>query len=417
MRWRLISFVKVMPLLCLALGSLQATASNHEYGVLFYIDTRAVDASTSQADLKERVDEWVQDTNTYYRSSSVDLQVKVTKVVFADITKGSSSVQARPLLDDMYYQRGVFSNALSLADEYGADYIYAVVGTDLLDGSEDRCGQAIAVNRSVSTISVTNRSFAVSESNVGCGSRTFAHEIGHLMGLAHGEWVASCEGNPQASNALTPYAAGFGSGTCDDHSTQRGDVGTIMVGNYIKSTLSSSVFDHAIYMVPFFSNLTVYDRTRCSSGTSGGYCGDAGSADASRALNQYSRYYSRHEEPDVHTLNYEDSALKNCIEGSYRYKEVEELTALTCYGLGIESLEGLDQLTSLSVVNLSNNELRSASPLLALNNEIISHIDLSGNKYLPCFNHSSLNSRYEGKILMDDSCVPVISIVTSILLN
>ena len=381
------------------------------YDVLIYADTELLEQGNSRQGVIDQVEELIMETNVYYLNTDITLRANLARVEFLDITRSRSNVQAAELISDISNRRNGFENALNLADEIGADYVYAIVGSNLIHGSKDVCGRAIAVNTTLQAIKQTDRSIAVSE--LRCGPRTFAHEIGHLMGLAHGNWVAKCEKDSAHKTALTPYARGFGRGECHDNGADQDDVGTIMTGNYIRSTLGSGWMT-SYYMVPFFSTSQYMSYGfLCRFG-----CGHPDYADSTRAIEENKASYASHEFPDVHTFNYDDPKLAECIESGYKYYEVSEMTQISCFNASIRDLSGISQLTELTSLNFASNPLYSVRPILSFDEQNIAFIDLSDINNLPCFEHAQLNNKFgEAKVAKSDSCFPLTAIISTSLLN
>lgn len=169
-----------------------------------------------------------------------------------------------------------------------------------------------------------------------------------------------------------------------------------MVGGYLRHVTGENRGN-----LPIFSNPLIYDE-RCGPD---GVCGHPLIGDAARTLNEHAHYYAGLEQPDVHTLHYASERLRACIREQYRYLEIVDLEELTCPNMGIDSLEGLQQLTDLLRVNLSGNLIQDISVLKKLSPSTIEVIDLSGNHQIRCLHLESLVARLPGKVIQPETCI------------
>ena len=74
---------------------------------------------------------------------------------------------------------------------------------------------------------------------------------------------------------------------------------------------------------------------------------------------------------EVAQLEFADPALTHCVqrwaaEGFNQYKKISEVKDLMCAHAGIRNLNGMQQLTDLGVVDLSNNPIEDYAPLTLL---------------------------------------------------
>ena len=67
----------------------------------------------------------------------------------------------------------------------------------------------------------------------------------------------------------------------------------------------------------------------------------------------------------IDTLSIPDSALNACILNTGR-QHIEDITALSCNNKGIQSLEGIEQLSELKSLFLNYNEIQDITPLTKL---------------------------------------------------
>lgn len=83
----------------------------------------------------------------------------------------------------------------------------------------------------------------------------------------------------------------------------------------------------------------------------------------------------------IDSLTFTDSSLDACVKAATTEKiYVHELTNLQCAGKSIVNLAGIEALTSLSILNLSNNNIGDISPLSDLTR--LSTLDLSYNNII-----------------------------------
>ena len=68
---------------------------------------------------------------------------------------------------------------------------------------------------------------------------------------------------------------------------------------------------------------------------------------------------------NINTLSISDQALNNCILNTGRLY-IEEINALSCNNKGIQSLEGIEQLSELKSLFLNYNDIQDLYPLTEL---------------------------------------------------
>lgn len=360
-------------------------ASAEVIGLRFVVSERLGGTTAERLSTIQKLDRHVATLNDYFRNSEVRLSAQTMQIEFVPI----ETADVMLLLGDMQHEKGAFGGMFAKAAEFGADYTFAIVENLQIRGKPG-CGRAFAVNKTRADISTTRRAFAVV--NILCGAHTLAHELGHLMGLNHGYRVDECEPGRGHASAIAPYANGYAEGNCDQM-PQNGEFGTIMVGGWMKQINGDG---HA--SLGMFSNPKIKD-VRCGDR---GVCGNERTGDASRALNENARFYASHEEPDVHTLKYSSPALANCIEGRYRGTEIRDLSELICPSLDIESIAGIEQLVALNRIDLSRNQIRDMTPLLALDPGRIERIDLSQNPATDCVR---VMQHFDKKAIYPKACV------------
>jgi len=359
-------------------------------GIRFILsDDLGRDAATRQA-TQAKLESYVAELNGYYRDSEVTLQAEIVDIEFLRI----EAIDAMQILDDIAHQQNGFDAVFKKADEFGADYT-VVMSSNLMVHGKRWCGRAVAVNKTPESVASTRNSYAVI--NFICGSHTLAHELGHLMGLNHGFLVDQCQPNAGHTSAIATYANGYAEGNCDGE-PQPGEFGTIMVGGYM-----SEINGNNKGSLPMFSNPRIRDD-RCGVNQ---ICGNPGFGDEARALNENSRYYSMHEEPDVHTLRYGSTELLACIGNKYRGMEISELDEFACPDANISKVDGIEKLSALRRIDLSGNRLLDISQLEQFLPDRIEKMDLNGNDRLACSSLDRLEARFPGKVIRPAICLPI----------
>ena len=368
-----------------------------EIGVHVVIDSNMVTEHFNENELTDRVERIFD-----YLDNNVDIQLLPVRYDLRSLDFNTGS----ELLSDMENEQGIFNNILSEADWYGADYIIAVAEV----GHLELCGLA---NLNNTQSRINNMGLSVGLFDPDCGETTLVHELGHLMGLAHGDQVAVASNDNSEDNGLKSYAQGWGyiddlvtnDGDGNDEALESGEYGTIMVGNHVhKWTRSTS----DIVLPPVLSNPDVY-LDACNNSQ----CGHSTNGNAVRVLNEHKNIYAAHENADVNYISYSDDKLTSCMSG-YSNTEIDQLTILNCSSKGIHTLDGIDRLTSLSIIYLSSNRIIDLSPLEKLSNNPIQTIRLYGNKTAPCHQIDRLKSMFPGKITAPSSCLNVGALVSAL---
>ncbi|RYZ84368.1 MAG: hypothetical protein EOO68_31725 [Moraxellaceae bacterium] len=337
--------------------------------------------------------------NTIYSNSSASIELKSVGVVFKDISKGNTISDTTILFDNLKAEKQGFEKLKSTAMELGADYTIAVLPT-LKDGASSLCGQAATVSRTQDEINAKDFTNSTVLTDYGCGSSTLVHELGHVMGLAHGDIVATASGNNAHKNGLNTYSKGWGvivsivtkNTDSSDEKLEAGEFGTIMSGNYVKywtNTTGSGV------KVPLFSNPSIRD-TRCGIDSNGNglVCGSASNGDAARALRENVAAYARHQTVDVHALSYLSGEFANCIVAQYPHDtttndhDIDKISSLDCPSKNIRTVYGIQNITGLISgstipdIDLRNNFIVGLGALQPMHKDAV--IDLTGNDVADC---------------------------------
>lgn len=376
-----------------------------EVGVRFVIDEALVTATRDEEDLRDDMDSWIAQMNTIYSNSSASIELKSVEVVFRDMSNGNTIIETETLYDNIEAERQGFEKLKSRAMELGADYTVAVLSTLESDGSS-LCGQAATVSRTQDEIDAKDFVDSTVLTSYGCGSSTLIHELGHVMGLAHGDIVATASGNNAHKNGLNAYSKGWGvivsiktkNTDSSDESFQAGEYGTLMSGNYVKywtGTTGGGV------RVPLFSNPSIRD-TRCGTDSAGNglACGNSATGDAARALRTNVAAYAKHQTIDVHALSYLGGEFRNCIREQYPHDttsndhDIDKITNIDCPSKGIRTVYGIQNIKGLITgsttpdIDLRNNFIVGLDVLGAVHRNSI--IDLTGNNVADCHQMAKL---------------------------
>ena len=149
------------------------------------------------AAIETRIDLMAAETNQAYRASGVNQRVALAAVEEVEYTAaGAIRVDVERLQDP---SDGHMDEVHTTRDQVAAD-IVVLIGIG-------RAGRAYDI------LTPANASAANAFATSGIDSRTFAHELGHVMGLAHDRYVACFDpsglGRDGCSEAATAYAYGY----------------------------------------------------------------------------------------------------------------------------------------------------------------------------------------------------------------
>jgi len=307
---------------------------------------------------------------------------------------------------------------LSESRDTGADYIIFL--TDIISG----CGRANNVNRSLSQVNSRNNNLAFSDPN--CGADTFVHELGHLMGLAHGEQVVQATGISGHRNGITNYSKGWGrivsqtslstgniAADSADEAVDAGEFGTIMVGNHIQNWTR---FTRASIQPPLFSSPTNRhpacrsDLNRDGRITSAdgvdASCGNTANGDAVRTLNEFRFDYSRINERRISALasKFPDDNFYRCLLNKYRNSKPSSIRTIDCPSQDIKNLQGIEVFSSLISIDLSDNRIVNLSALENIGKARVNHINLSGNDGVLCHQLKATEENFPRRVIVPQRC-------------
>ena len=150
-------------------GRLCDAATDVEVDVAVVYTRSARDAAGGVAAIEAEIDLMVAETNQAYAASGVHHRVTLvdrSEVSYAETA--DSELDLRRLLDPADRH---LDEVHTLRDEVGADIVHLIVGE-----ADDICGRAYIPGVFGLTVQ-------------GCGGRTFAHELGHNMGLRHDRYA------------------------------------------------------------------------------------------------------------------------------------------------------------------------------------------------------------------------------------
>ena len=175
-----------------ATGNGSASAVDHESVIdVLVVYTPAVrEALGGALGVIAQVDMFVAETNRAYEDSGVDLEVFLTRVVEVDyVETGNSSLDLNRLTEP---SDGHMDVVHELREKTGADLVHLIASVP------DVCGIAWVMWR----VTPLFESLGFALTYYDCGGSTFAHELGHNMGLRHDRYVDS-------SNSPYPYSHGY----------------------------------------------------------------------------------------------------------------------------------------------------------------------------------------------------------------
>ena len=153
----------------------------------------ARDAEGGTAQIQALVDLWVAETNRAYADSGVVQRIALVGREEVDYVESGDPI------DDLYRLRdprdGHVDEVHDIRDAYAADVVNLIYERK----PAEFCGVAFLML----SVGQGHNTDAFSTAGVDCGARTFAHELGHVMGLRHDRYVTPDEERPY------PYSAGY----------------------------------------------------------------------------------------------------------------------------------------------------------------------------------------------------------------
>ena len=168
-------------------GRLCGAGTDVEIDVAVVYTSGARDAAGGGGAIEAEIDLMVAETNQAYAASGVHHRVAlVDRSELSYAETGDSRRDLGRLLDP---SDGHLDEVHTLRDEVGADLVHLIVGE-----ADDICGKAYRPGVFGLTVQ-------------GCGGRTFAHELGHNMGLRHDRYAQLNSDSESGRGPVTPDPA------------------------------------------------------------------------------------------------------------------------------------------------------------------------------------------------------------------
>ena len=169
--------------------------------VLVFYTPAARRAEGGVAAMRALIDLMEAETNQAYAASGVIQRIRLVGTAEVSYLEHASAK------DDLAHLRvksdGEMDEVHALRDQYAADFVHLIVDRDA-GGDWDVCGRAFRM-RSFDTVS-SFEEFAFGLTDYRCGGDTFAHELGHGMGLKHDRYA---EREALDDPSATPYGYGY----------------------------------------------------------------------------------------------------------------------------------------------------------------------------------------------------------------
>ena len=156
------------------------------------------DAEGGTTATEDEIDSMVAGTNTAYRSSGVNQRINLVAVEEVDYTEVHSRTDFNRLRSR---SDGYMDEVHAIRDRVSADIVI------LVRQLTDFYAAGIAELMTTVSPAFASSAFGVSTAS----TRTFAHELGHLMGLHHDRYVVhvACNGGECNRDGAFPYAYGY----------------------------------------------------------------------------------------------------------------------------------------------------------------------------------------------------------------
>ena len=163
--------------------------------VIIFYTPEAREHEGGAAEIEAVLDLFVAETNQAYADSGVLQRLNLVHKEEVDYFEPGGLVHDYGRFGDP--SDGHMDNVFALQDAYAADLMHLVTLRDS-ENSRDPCGQATAI------VGPANVQESASVTSVDCGAITFAHELGHNMGLWHDRYTEQ-----GAVSVPYPYSAGY----------------------------------------------------------------------------------------------------------------------------------------------------------------------------------------------------------------
>ena len=180
--------------------SIGTTSDPSQIDILVVYTTAAKEAAGGEAQIEATIDLWFTEANRYFTASGVNQQVRLVHVEELDYVETSTSFELTPL---RFKEDGIMDRVHAMRDAVGADLVHLVERWGRV-GRGGYCGIAYIMEEVDSSFA----SYAFGATVLSCGSSTFAHELGHNMGLNHDRY----QEDTVLPNGLTnkPYTSAYG---------------------------------------------------------------------------------------------------------------------------------------------------------------------------------------------------------------
>ena len=181
-------------------ADLQAASGLSEIDVLVVYTAAAREAAGGEAEIEADIDLWVAATNGYYLDSGVQQRIRLAHTEELDYVEDQSIYDLGALREK---GDGLMDEVHAMRDAVGADLVHLVERWGV-KGAVRNCGRAYLMT----DVGPGFRSWAFGATTLSCGSLTFAHELGHNMGLNHDRYVEDLDLEGGLRN--TPHVHAYG---------------------------------------------------------------------------------------------------------------------------------------------------------------------------------------------------------------